>query len=307
VLSPQSKFKLKAASRIDPEQHTAYGSNYRRLVVSRRLAELIVSSALIYVGQQFVLDNGFFAALWPATGVGLSALFLRGHFLLIGIFLGSFLSYLHNHLLLSFCLTQSTVFTFSLYALRALCLKWIGPIAPLRDTKTFSLFSLLILLFTIIPTLCLFLQQQWLFPLRHISWSLVIAAMLGQLNGVLCLTPLCLMFDPFTTKRYFQRLLQPWVLGAIFVLLIHFAFYLPLPEMGLLTLPPVLFLLITLYAAYFGQIPTCVTLLGVSVIYLGYDFTMPQLKALWITTWFSLSAFIGIWIATKRQPQVRTC
>lgn len=306
MYSRQTKFLTQIKARFSLE-NSAYSKNYRRLVFSRRLAELIISSALIFMGQQFVTDNAFFAAIWPATGVGLSALFLRGHFLLCGIFLGSFLSYLHNHFPLPFCLTQSLLFTFYLYLVRVLSLKWIGPITPLAENSTFFHFLFLLSILTLLPIAGLFLELSLRFRAFEVTWFHLVAAWLGHLNGILCLTPLCLVLDPFTPKRYFKTW-QSWQAFTIFILLCHFAYYLPLPFSFMLGLAPLLFLILLVFAYRFGEVPTCVTLLGISVIYLGGVLPFPHLfhngvspvEMLWLLAWFTLSAVGSIALAVKK-------
>jgi len=106
VLSPPHKSILLAALRSNHLEKRACLRAYRRLVFSRRAAELVISTLIMFSSQRLLLHLDLHPALWPATGVGLCALFLRGNFLLFGIFLGTLGSYLYNHT--SFLLSFST-------------------------------------------------------------------------------------------------------------------------------------------------------------------------------------------------------
>ena len=59
---------------------TTFGS----YIVLRLLTETSISICLIYLGQRFLIRNHFYLPLWPATGLGLTVVFLRGYGSLLG-------------------------------------------------------------------------------------------------------------------------------------------------------------------------------------------------------------------------------
>src|SRR5262249_27285736 len=97
---------------------------------------------------------------------------------------------------------------------------------------------------------------------------------LGQINGILCLTPLCLMFDPFTLPHYFHRHTWRWWSSGLIILFCHL-FYLFMHNPPAVNFALASFAVLAIYAYCFGQIPTCVLLLGISVLYLSLVFVQP--------------------------------
>lgn len=298
MLSRQTKFLSVITQRFTLE-NSLYLKNYRRLFFSRRFAELIISSALVFVGQQFLFDSEFIAMIWPVTGVGLSALFLRGNFLLLGLFLGSFFSYYYNQFPLSVGLSLSLLFTVTLYLQRALSLKWIGPITPLAEMSIFLRFFFLLAFLSIFYICGLFWLLSLYYPQFAVNPIKILIAELSYLNGILCLTPLCLIFDPFTSKSYFHTF-QGWQLFAILLILCHFTMTLPLPTWYILSAGPVLFFMLLLFANTYKQIPTCSVLLGIAVIYLGNTWELSDSAFLWVCFWLTLTALVSVALATKR-------
>ena len=79
-------------------------------------------------------------------------------------------------------------------------------------------------------------------------------ALLGILNGILCLTPLCLAFDPFTPQIYFTSLAWRWWSLAILLIAAHLLYF-ALPGVEALFLSGVLMVALCVYGWYFGLIP----------------------------------------------------
>ena len=245
-------------------QQRSFAANFRALQLIRRSVEFIISTLLVFGGLQLLLQNGFYSPLWPATGVGLSALFLRGYFILGGIFVGSLLSYLYNNFDFLHSLGQSILFTLTLFAIRFLSLRYIGPVAPLSKLSVLLKFIYLIVLICALHVFFVLLIGLEKLP-TLIEWY---SAWLGEINGILCLTPLALVFDPFVPQRYFSKLQWRWWSMALILITLQGLYFVlpPIPSFGFS-----LFILMALrfYALHRGVVPTTFTLLGISVIYLG--------------------------------------
>lgn len=277
-----------------------YRNRYLRLVFTRRATELAVCTLLIFGGQQFFVQNHFYSALWPASGVALSALFLRGNFLILGIFLGSFASYALNSVSLLMSGLYSLLFTCCMFLIRYLSLRIIGPVTPLAHRAILVKFIVVVILLSGIHTgaLCQVMPPyfQWLQ-----SW-------LAEITGILCLTPLCLTFEPFAPQRYFTLKAWRWWLSAIILIGCYFLFYWVPAGAPSLWLSLIFFCGICAYAKAFGQIPLGITLLGISVVYLSgqsYPYHLFHLSttaqdSLLLLACFTFTAMISFGIATRR-------
>lgn len=237
----------------------AMQSHYNRVYFTRRICEWLFSAILIFGGQQFLLNNGLYCPVWPAAGVGLSALFLRGNILVLGIFTGTFASYLFNHFPLTVSLANSLMFTLNLYLIRLVCLRFFGSIAPMHSTRIGFQFIFVTLVFCALHT-----GWQYLFY-PDLPWLM---AFIGETNGILCLTPLCLSLEPFVVKRLFVKgSLKAWLLGGAIVLG-HTLFFF-LPASWAIPLAALLVVALCVYATHFRAASTGMLLLGISVVYLS--------------------------------------
>lgn len=282
---------------------------YYRLVLTRRIAETLIMALLIMGGQQFLIQHTFLSALWPITGVALAGVFLRGNFLLLGTFLGSLVGYLHFHLPLGASLALSFLFTIYIFLLRYLSLKWMGPITPIPTLKIWVKFCLLISLLSAVHISLLLKILTSLFPFKPTLFNWVIG-WLGQVNGILCLTPLCLIFDPFAPARYFRLSQWSWWTCAGLIIGINLVYFLCSASYSL-TFSIITGLVIMAYALRFGQIPTGITLLGLSVLQLSMFTLTPSSRILHENSssillsvlCFTLTAFGGLAVATAKEEK----
>ncbi|MGE3319234.1 MAG: hypothetical protein AB7I18_08045 [Candidatus Berkiella sp.] len=275
----------------------AMQSRYNRIYFTRRICEWLFSAILIFGGQEFLLKNGLYSPVWPAAGVGLSALFLRGDILVLGIFTGTFASYLFNHFPLTVSLANSLMFTLNLYLIRVVCLRFFGSIAPMHSTRVCLQFVLVTLFFCALHT-----GWQYLFY-PDLPWLM---AFIGESNGILCLTPLCLSLEPFVVKRLFVKgSLCAWLFGGAIVLG-HTLFFF-LPATWAIALAAALFVALCLYANHFRAASTGMLLLGISVVYLSGAQDPFQLfqdhyslnVVLWILGLFSVSTIAAILLSCR--------
>ncbi len=280
---------------------------YNRLYITRRVAEFILSALIIFGGHQLIIINSFFSPVWPAAGVALSALFLRGNTLLAGIFAGTLTSYLYNHFSFVMGLRQSLAFTLCILLVRSLSLKWSGPISPLYSKKVLWQFSLIAILCCAVhvSVMGLMFTQANDTSITWYGWSV---AFLGELNGILCLAPLSLVFDPFVVLHYFNKKNRTWQLVAAFIVLAHiFSFIIQGIPSILLTLS--FFILLCTFAYYFGLIPLCITLFGVSIVYIAgalphahlFHYNSSHLETFSIMLIFTMTILISLSIAIDKQ------
>lgn len=303
-MSPEERFQAFKAAVITKDlftvQATSFTTFYHRLVLTRRLLELIISILLIFGGQLFVIQNGFFCPVWAGTGVALSAIFLRGNFLLVGIFLGSISSYLYNHYSLLQSILLSILFTAYIYLIRQCCLRFIGPVTPFAETKVLWKFIVVIGILTALDVSLIFLLLDSIKPLNLSFSNFFLAAYWGQLNGILCITPLCLIFEPFIPERYFQKTNWQWKIGVILIIACQFLVYV-FPQC-LFNIGLALFSAIFLFffGKQYGQFPTGVALLGISVVYLGANHCQSSLLFFLLT----LTSIIALYSATKSEEKI---
>ncbi len=254
----QETFATEVVSKQLAVPQPALQSRFNRLYITRRLFEWLFSAVLIFGGQEFLLKNGMYSPAWPAAGVGLSALFLRGDILVLGIFTGSLTSYLFNNFPLTVSLSNSILFTANLWLIRFCCLRFFGTIAPMHATKVCLQFIAVVVFFCGLHT-----GWQYLFY-PELPWLM---AFIGEVNGILCLTPLCLSLEPFTVKRLFVRgSLPAWLAGGTLVVGHSLFFFLP----AKLAVPWAIILMVAIYiyAHHFRAAATGMTLLAISVVYL---------------------------------------
>lgn len=288
----------------------AYQAYYRRLFFTRRATEFILCSLIIFGGHELLMIDTFFSPVWPTAGVALSAVFLRGNVMLFGIFAGILSSYIYNYNLVLLSIAQAALFTFFIYLLRLFCLIFIGPVTPIAEVKTFWKFSL------VCAVLCachvsavsvLFVQT---FQTSVSLYGLGVA-WLGELNGILCLTPLCLVFDPFTPQNYFGKKGLPWKLATVGIFLCHLFFFYAQSNEQIVILAGIFLCLLCIYGAIFGQIPLCITLFSVSIIYLmgtlpnSHLFLASSAKVptFLVILLFTLSILLSLSIATRKQQK----
>jgi hypothetical protein len=291
-------------------KHQSYISSFRRLYLTRRAAEFIFCALIIFGGHQLIIQNGFFSALWPASGVALSALFLRGNNMLLGIFIGTLSSYLYNRYPILVSLHQTFLFTLFIFLTRQLALFWLGTVTPLANVKIFAKFSFLLGL------LCAFhifliskvLNSIYGAPVYNFDWYI---AWIGELNGILCLTPLCLVFEPFVPEKFLNKENAAWWIFTIVITLCHLLFFVipsGMPSIGL----AVFFLIVLcLYAKFFGQVPTCITIFCISIVYLAgvqplshlFHLNSSKLDVVVLLSLFSLAMIISICIGTYQQQK----
>src|SRR5262249_10906271 len=136
--------------------------------------------------------------------------------LLLGIFTGSVASYLFNNFSIQDSFIHSLLFTALLFSIRFILLRFCGAITPLASTKVLLQFVTVTAIMTLLHVL---LQNHFL---GHTYWLM---QWLGELNGIMCLTPLCLMFEPFTVQRYFNKRAYSWWIGSILLIAAHFLLF----------------------------------------------------------------------------------
>ncbi|MGE4350119.1 MAG: MASE1 domain-containing protein [Candidatus Berkiella sp.] len=244
---------------------------YYKLFFLRRLAEFMLSSVFIYVGINFLILSKFNLPLWPATGAALSIAFLRGHYAYFGFLIGAMSAfYIHSSDIL-FSFFQAFGFTFYIYLMRTLLLRWVGAIQPLDSSKVVIKFIGIVAILTLTHIIYTYMMMhifnyKWPFDFKHIyiHW-------LSELNGILCLTPFTLAFDPFVSKKYFSfnRRNYLWFVSTITIIALHLSFiWLDTPvyiacALGLLLIS------ICIFAYQFSKIPSTILLLGLGLLYLA--------------------------------------
>lgn len=203
-LSPIDQFyQALLAKKILDLKPNFFRRRYLQIYWLRRLIETLFLTALINSTQIFSLSTGSESALSPATGIALSALFLRGQTMLLGIFLGSFISHLSHHVPVMLSLFYSTYFTLYIFLIREACLRWIGTVIPLNKVSVFIKFLLV----------CSILSIFYLFSLKFMFSANInlFPRWLSEINGILYLTPLCFLFDPYSFDNSYTQssLVQP--------------------------------------------------------------------------------------------------
>ncbi len=288
-----------------------YRTSFRRLYLTRRAAEFILSALLIFSGYQLIIVNDFFSPVWLYAGVAVSALFLRGNALLAGIFAGSLFCYLYYGYPFSFSLKQALCFSLIIYLIRATSLKFVGPVAPLASLAVLWKFILICAVFSAIHvSLIGFLfSQNYQTSVSIFGWTV---AFLGELNGILCLTPLCLAFTPFVAQRYLTKKSKVWAWIGALIVICHFGFFWVDNGYMSFLLALLLSFCIIGYALCFSLIPLCVTLFGTSIVYLAgalpdaylFQEQSTQLETLIPLLTFSLAVVISLSIAVKNQQNI---
>ncbi|MCS5710865.1 hypothetical protein [Candidatus Berkiella aquae] len=274
-----------------------YQNRFYRLYFTRRFCEWLFSAVLIFSGQEFLLQNGLYSAVWPAAGVGLSALFLRGNVMLLGIFTGLFASYLFNHFPFTVSISNSILFTLNLYLIRYCCLRFFGSIAPLHTSRVCLQLISVVVVFCALHT-----GWQYLFY-PDLPWLM---AFFGELNGILCLTPLCLVLEPFTVKRLFMKGSFPaWLFGGLLVIGHSSLFF--IPQAFAVIWAAILLIGLCVYAYQFRGAATGMLLLGTSVVYLTatlepfhlFQYAFSLNSIITILTLFSVGTIISLLLACR--------
>lgn len=265
------KFENYAQHNLDFTAAEDHYKQFQILFYFRILTEFLLSAVFIYIGLNFLILSYFTLAIWPATGVALTLVFMRGYYPCLGILVGAFFAYYLNSHLFSFCALQAIGFTTYIYLTRYLALRWIGAIQPLNNLFSLILFLGLVATTTachtfLHQTIILYFALPWPYSLQD-----TFTHFLAQFNGVLCLTPLTLILDPFVPKAYFsfnKKNLSWWLIsGSILVGCVSFIFFDTIIPTSIFL--PTLCLTTWGFAYYYKQIPTATLLLLIGILYLG--------------------------------------
>ncbi len=298
------------AKNLIQAKQLSYKASYLRLFFTRRSAEFIFSALLVFGGHQFIILNQFFSSIWPAAGVALSAVFLRGNYLLFGIFVGTLSSYLYNLFPWELSLYQALLFTLFIFLMRQCALWLIGTITPLSRVTLLWKFIALMAVFCAlhISTMTMIFIAYYKSSFTAFGWY---CAWLGELNGILALTPLCLIFDPFVPQKYFNKNNNAWWFCGLMIFACYFLFFLIPSGLASIILSVIFLVILSIYARIFGQIPTCTTLFGLSVVYLTgvlpsshlFHTTSSYQDVMILLSLFSLTAIVSISISTFKQQK----
>lgn len=249
-----------------PRKHPSYRRRFMGLVALRYSAEFLLITGLIYIGQLFWLQNAGFISVWPFMGVAVAALYLRGNAALLGIAAGIVLSFLMARLPFLVGASVAALFVLFVFSLRFVGRCWLGPIAPLAERKILIKWCLLVFIGSLI-TAALFLTILHYFALMQITPWIFAATFLGMFNGILCLAPLCLAFDPFTLSTLCRK--SAYRIAAIFIGVVLLP--LPLffiPESFALAWMVFLGLILHLIARTLGFIATAVSSLLLAISFM---------------------------------------
>lgn len=279
---------------------------YYHLFLFRRLAEFLLTAVFVYVGMNFLILSHFNLPLWPATGVALTVVFLRGNYPYLGIALGAIGAFYINCQYVWFSLLQGIVFTLYIYLLRFSLLRWVGAIQPLSHYRILFYFIVLCAAFTFAHVISLYFITH----LFELPWPFkqtdVYMHCLAELNGILCLTPLTLSFNPFTPKKYFS--FKPrniaWCTCMLLMIGAHLGFFWLRDPMTIALLMLTVFVCICGFAMMFKLIPTTCLLLGMGLLYLGglTDFTKEFFNAYITGTYLTVLCVVSLGLAVY-QPQ----
>lgn len=302
------KASLAEKNGIAPGQ-TSFRAQYARLILMRRVFEFIISTLLFYGGQQFLISNAFFSPIWLTTGAALAAIFLRGNFLLLGIFAGTLIAYSSNHLPWGISLSLSLLFIIYIYSIRKLAFVTIGAIAPLYNNavlwKFYGLIALLSAIYSFLFFAIMGLQST---GVGFLFW--VYVGWLAQINGIICVTLICLMFDPYVMYRHFHKV-RLWSVIAVVIVICHLCYFFAPSGVPTMILSAIFLAILCAYASYFGKVATCALLLGIAIIYLGgivapfhlFHADSSRLQVVVILALFTLSAMLSASVATSvRMP-----
>lgn len=253
------------------DQSKVYWLKFYQLFFIRFFLEFCITAAFIYVGYNFIIQSQFSLNLWPAPGVALTVLFLRGYLPAVAIYIGTFFAFYQNDFSLLFSNLQAIGFCSFVLATRYLTLRLIDPIQPVH--KSYSLLAFISIVLPLSFCHCalnfiFFKSTDYIWPhsFMDLCWQ-----SLAQFNGIVCLTPLTLMLDPYAIKSYFSKRWTNiiWWLGLLLVfLMLATVGVLDYLEMSLYS--AILGIsIIAVFALIFGQIPAALLLLTVAVCALG--------------------------------------
>lgn len=293
---------------IAPEAKDCY-AKYCKLFLLRRLAEFMLSSVFIYVGINFLILSKFNLPLWPATGVALTIVFLRGHYPYLGFFIGAISAfYIHSNDIV-FSLFQTFGFILYIYLMRTLLLRWIGAVQPLTNQNILPKFLCIVATLTLLHVnytyaMIHLFDFNWPFDLKHIyiHW-------LSELNGILCLTPFTLAFDPFVPKKYFSFNTRNyiWSFSAAIIIALHLSFISLHNPFYIALILTLLFASICIFAYQFSVVPTTTLLLGLGLLYLAgiTDYTSNIFTVAYVSeTYLSVVCICSLLIASWQLKKI---
>lgn len=280
-LSPIDQFyQVLLAKKILVDNPNFFHRQYLRKVWFRRILETLFTAGLINSSQSFLYSAYQEPALSPAAGIALSALFLRGRSVLPGIFLGILISYLINQLAWGSAFIQSIAFTLYIFLIRETCLRLLGAVLPLPNILIFLKFIMISAFYSGI--------YAYLF---HLSW-------IAELNGILYLTPLCLLFDPYSLETLLNKQAKFVWLGLLALILLQLLLLYFMPAPLSLLAGSIMMLAVLTYAFYFSPVACGIALLCLSAIYLSLNQTEPYIYALQALLGLSL-ALLGFSSTSK--------
>lgn len=277
----------------------SYRTQYTRLWITRRAAEVLLTALLVAGGMQLALTCQLSTPLFTATGVGLTAIYLRGVWCVLGILLGTVVSLSLAQSPLAFTLLFSATYTLGLWGHRVLSLRLLGALTPLPERAEFTKLTAFTALY-FIPLVGLLKASEQLIGV-NLNGLAFWQSYFAHLGGVICLMPFCLVLNPFSAQALLR---SPPVLALSIGLLIAviplMSFWPLASDVTWLMLSGALFMG---YSAWYGPILSGLTLLGlaVSALTIITPYHIYPIAYLQLTVLFVAMSLAGLYLAFAKR------
>lgn len=167
---------------------------------SRMLLEAIIITLFAGFGTLIGLGDSLYVPVWPHLGVLLGLLFMRGIRISPWLFVGQFAGLMYAKGLLMQSIGYAGYHTFSLVLIYFLCLKLIGPVAPLSRLRVWLKFAMLTVAISFLAGYgFIYLVEYFQGKVFGLDYKLGIN--LCHPLSLMVFTPICLIWDTYIPQH----------------------------------------------------------------------------------------------------------
>jgi len=280
-----------------------FKKQFKKLCISRYLAENLLAFLLQYAGLMFSTLTSSSTLLWLASGTAAGFIFLRGYSILPGIWLGGFFAYYFSNTSILLASGCAIVFTLQAYLLFWLNLRYISP-TPIIYRLT-TLLKFLICSSALTATASFLLVLLCYSTLRHplAPTALWLHWWLSNLNGILLFSIAIITWDMYFPQISALKYLSKTSIGALYggllilILLLLFSNSMVMAAcLTVATLP--LIIIISLRYGWCGTVSAMLLLtVGFSIVLTFGGLVLSSRSIIFLQGFLAIEMMVGLMIA----------
>lgn len=201
---------------------------FKKIFISRLLAENILVFLLQYIGLMFSTLTTHSAPVWFASGTACAFTFMRGYSILPGIWLGSFFTYYFATMSINLAWVCATVYVLQALCLRMLSYRFSCPTLIFYRGWTFVKFILCSSMITAVASLMLEFFCYSKLAYAEAPFQLWVQWWLANFNGILIISCAIITWDIYFPQidslKRLNKLLLYFIYGLLLTLIIALIF-----------------------------------------------------------------------------------